>query len=376
MPVKPLQFLLCFLVPSVIFLHGAEDSPVFVIQNQPAPASAAILPATHRSASATLPDGRVVTTSLDGTELTVRIGEADAQVIDPHASRECPPALASFADGSALLVWRGHGKDGLRDLRYARFDEGAWQPAAILSHDGWRTESDPINEGPALHARGPHVAVAWFTTDGGPRINVSTSANAGIQWLMPVRVDDITPIGRVSIVLLDDGAQLVSWVERVDEHHLILLRRVSPRNTLSVPVQLARLSTDPGHPRLTLLKDGDATPAQLLLTYTEGKTPITRLITLPTAASLAEAEACDCDPRPEELRGYALSGKITATDTKAGTITLTHGDIPGVMKTATTAFKAAPDLLAAAKPGQRVFARTERIGPDWWLFNIRPLATP
>ncbi len=376
MPVKPLQFLLCFLVPSVIFLHGAEDSPVFVIQNQPAPAGAATLPASGQSTRATLPDGRVVTTSLDGAALTVRLGEAAAQVIDPHASRECPPALASFADGSALLVWRGHGKDGLRDLRYARFDEGAWQPAAMLSHDDWRTESDPFDEGPALHARGPHVAVAWFTAADGPRINVSTSSNAGIQWLMPVRVDDVTPIGRVSLVLLDDGAQLVSWVERADEHYLILLRRVSPRSTLSVPVQLARLTTDPGHPRLTLVKDGDATPAQLLLAYTERNAPLARLITLPSPASLAEAEACDCDPRPEELRGYALRGKITGVDAKARTITLTHGDIPGVMKTATTAFKAAPNLIAAAKPGQRVFARTERIGPDWCLFNIRPLATP
>jgi hypothetical protein len=218
--------------------------------------------------------------------------------------------------------------------------------------------------------------VAWFTAADGPRINVSTSSDAGIQWLMPVRVDDVTPIGRVSLVLLDDGAQLVSWVERADEHYLILLRRVSPRSTLSVPVQLARLATDPGHPSLTLVKDGDTTPAQLLLAYTERNTPVIRLITLPSPASLAEAEVCDCDPRPEELRGYALRGKITGVDAKARTITLAHGDIPGVMKTATTAFKAAPDLLATAKPGQRVFARTERIGPDWWLFNIRPLATP
>lgn len=376
MRVKRLQFLLCFLVQSVICLHAAEDSPVFVIKNEPAPASMTASTSAGQPSSVTLPDKRVLSASLDGAALNVRLGESALTLIDPHASRECPPALAAFADGSALLVWRGHGKDDLRDLLYARFDEGVWQSSALLAYDHWRSPSDPVNEGPALDARGPHVAVAWFTTDGGPRINVSTSANAGIQWLMPVRVDDVTPIGRVSIVLLDDGAQLVSWVEHVGDTYLILLRRVSARNTLSVPVQLARLSIDPGHPRLTRVKDGDATPAQLLLTYTEGKTPIARLITLPTAASLAETEACDCDPRPEELRGYALRGKITAVDAKAGTITLTHGDVPGVMKTTTTVFKAAPDLLAAAKPDQHVFARTERIGPDWWLFSIRTLATP
>jgi hypothetical protein len=371
----PLLSLTLFLCTPL--LHAAEDSPVFIVQNQPvAPTTVVPPPAVDQPARVTLPDGRALSAWLEGPELHVSLAPAPAFVFDPKASPGCPPALATFPDGSALLVWRGHGKDGLRDLRFSRLRDGNWTPPALLNPDGWRSAADPVGEGPSLDSRGAHVAVAWFTAAEGPRINVSVSSNAGVQWLMPNRVDDIAPLGRVSIVLLDDGAQLVSWVEQLGGHYLILLRRISPRGTLSVPVQLVRLPTDPGHPRLTRVKDGDTTPAQLLLAYIEHAAPAARLITLPDASLLAEADACDCDPRPEDQRGYALKGRVLSIDPNAGTITLAHDEVPGVMKAATRTFKAAPPLFAAAQPGKRVFARIERIGPDWWLFNLRTLVTP
>ena len=353
-------------------LRAAPDSPSFVVQNQLLAPDSPLVPAPAPSDRVTLADGRVLTVRLEGTVLSARLTDADWIVLDPRASAGCAPALAAFADNSALLVWRGHSADGAHDLRNARFIDGVWQPPATLITEDWRPASAPSGEGPALDHRGPHVVVAWFTAADGPRIHVSTSSSAGAQWLIPQRVDDITPVGRVSVVLLDDGSQLVSWVERLDGDHVILLRRISPRGSLSVPVQLVRQSADPGLPRLTRLKDGGATPAQLLLTYT---TPpaVTRLITLPDAALLAEVDACDCDPRPEDQRGYGIKGRILSVDPKAATITLAHETIPGVMPAATTAFKAAPDLLAAAQKGTRILARTERLGPDWWLLTLRPL---
>lgn len=372
--------ILYWLLSPALLLRSADDSPAFFVQNDPAPANpsakAAEPSAAREEVTATLADGSTFSAWLDGAALHVRFNHAPDTVIDPHASRACPPAITTFPDGTALLVWRGHGEDGSRDLRYSRFQDGAWQASAVLSPDDWSTPAEPVGQGPAMVSRGAHVAVAWFTAGGGPRINVTTSASAGIQWLMPQRIDDVAPVGRVSVVLLDDGAQLVSWVERVADEHVILLRRISSRGTLSVPVRLARLSSDPGHPRLTRIKDGDATPAQLHLAYTENSVAVARLITLPDAKLLAEADACDCDPRPEELRGYSLQGRVTALDPKAGTITLAHGDIPGIMKATTTVFNAAPDLIAAAPFGRRIVARAERIGPDWWLFGVRTLPAP
>jgi hypothetical protein len=372
---RPLLFLICSSL-CIACLRATVDSPSFVVQNQRLTVGTPTTQTPNQPAHATLPDGRVLSTWFEGTALAARINQDTPLVIDPHASAGCAPALVAFADNSALLIWRGDTPDNIRDIRTARFTEGTWQPACTLIRESWQTSVPPIDEGPAVDSRGPHVAVAWFTAADGPRINVSTSSSAGAQWLMPNRVDDISPIGRVSVALLDDGSQLVSWVERLDSDYVILLRRISSRGTLSVPAQLVRLATDPGHPLLTRIKDGDATPAQLRLDYTENRAPAARLITLPDAALLAEADVCDCDPRPEDQRGYALKGRIQIVDPNTSTITIIHDAIPGVMKASTTKFLAAPDLIAAAQTGQRILARTERIGPDWWLFNIRVLIPP
>lgn len=306
---------------------------------------------------------------------------ADDHLIDARVSPGSAPAIVAFPDGGALLVYRGRTEIGVQDIHTARFDAGAWPPPTTLISDLWKPATPP-RDGPVLDSRGPHVTAAWFGGTDGPDVQVSVSSNAARQWLMPNRVDDINPLGRPSLVLLDDGASLVSWVEQDGSRENVLLRRLSSRNTLSVPVRLAQGVT--GHPRIVRVKDGDATPAQLILAYTttpstspvQPSTVVTRLITLPTPAQLAEADACDCDPRPEEQRGFALHGKITVIDFDTGTLTIAHEEIPGLMKAAATTFKAAPEILAAAQTGKRVFARTERIGPDWWLFNLRTLASP
>lgn len=352
-------------------LHAADDSPVFVVQNEPFPAGLAVpaddIPPVH---------GRRMTAGIDGTRVFARLGDAPPVVLDPDATAACPPAFVAFPDDSALVVWRGHAGDDARDLRFARFADGAWNQTSTLVVDGWKTTAVPPGEGPALAHRGPHVAAAWFSGDGGPRVNVAVSGNAGEQWLQPVRVDDGAPIGRVSVVLLDDGAQLVSWVERVGDSYAVLLRRLSPRGTLSVPARLAFLAADPGHPKLSRVKDGDATPAQLRLDYRDENGPVARLITLPPPTTLAEAEACDCDPRPEDQRGFGFVGRVSVVDPAAGTIAVAHGAIPGVMKAGTTAFKASPDLIAAARRDSRILARMERLGPDWWLIGFKTLGAP
>lgn len=310
----PFYFLALLLA---VISRAQTDSPRFVIQNQPAP-----LPAVSANVGINrvpFPDGGALSVQVEGNSLRILREGQPPYILDPQTGTDSPPAL---------------------------------------------------------DARGPHVAVAWFSVADGPRVNVSTSSNAGGQWLMPNRVDDVSPIGRVSVVLLDDGAQLVSWVERSAADYLILLRRVSSRGTLSVPAELVRQTDDPGHPRLTRVKDGDATPAQLLLTYAAAGKPAARLITLPSATQLAETDSCDCDPRPEDQRGYAIKGRIVSINPDLGTLVLAHDAVPGVLKAATTTLHAAPDLLASAQTGTRILARIERIGPDWWLFNPRTLVSP
>lgn len=328
-----------------------------------------------------LPDTRLLAAWLDepggepaslDTAILDGQGQPRLHRVESPVSRGSAPALAAFPDGSALLAWRGLTTNKVQDIRTARFEDDGWQPARPLSPDAWSPPAPPA-DGPSLDGRGAHLAAAWFTAADGPRVHVSTSSSAGIQWLMPARVDDIAPLGRPSLVMLDDGATLVSWVERDDSVESVFLRRLSPRGTLGAPVRLARAVT--GHPQLVRVRDGGATPAQLLLAALSDGGLVTHVVTLPDASLLAEADACDCDPRPEAERGYALKGRIVSIDRDASTLTLAHTGIPGVMKPAATAFKTGPDTLAAAQAGRDAFAHAERIGPDWWLFNLRLTGT-
>ncbi len=349
---------------------------------------AALTSESKRQTSATLgplADGRFIAawTDLrnDDPALYSRVlgNEALDTCVDRHSNAPSPLAVVSFADGSALVSYRGNETGGQRDIRTARYRDGKWEPPSTLNADGWKPANPPA-EGPVLDARGPHIAAAWFTIDDSARINVSTSSSAGAQWLMPNRVDDVAPLGRPSLVMLDDGSTLVAWVERDGTGESVFLRRLSARGSLSVPVRLAQNIT--GYPRIARVKDGDATPAQLLLVARETETTgaparlVTRLITLPEAKLLAEADACDCDPRDESERGFGVKGRITAVDFDALSLKIAHDEIPGVMKAEITTFKAAPAVIAGAAVGNRVFARAERIGPDWWLFDLRTLVAP
>lgn len=381
---------------ALYFTTSADDGVTWTINTR------LDLPAGHTarpSALQFLADNRLLAAWLDTspaptdsaaatTALYVRLLDADlkspAHLIEASVSPGGAPALATFPDGSALLAWRGLSADGSHDIRTARFDDGKWLAPATLNFDNWKPSPPVIPDGPALASRGAHVSCAWFSSAADARLDLATSSTAGHPWFTPSRIDDTAPLGRPSLVMLDDGSNLVSWVEKDKTNESVFLRRLSPRGGPSVPVRLAEAIA--GHPRIARVKDGDATPAQLLLAYMQPTpfrgcfeppyTLVTTLITLPDSSLLAEADLCGCDPRPEDQRGYPFRGRITAIDAKAGTVTITHGVIPGILKAATTTFQADPVLLADLKPGMQLFARTERLGPAWRFFAPRVLVIP
>ncbi|HTJ77406.1 MAG TPA: hypothetical protein VL357_00255 [Rariglobus sp.] len=333
-----------------------------------------------------LPDGQLLAAWIEpgssGNALLAlsTASNAETVIVDPSVSPGCAPSIAAFPDSSALLAYRGLTSNGVRDILTARFHDGQWEQPSPLIHDNWQPAAPP-HDGPSLAVRGVHVSGAWFTSAVDARVNVSTSDNAGAQWLVANRIDDVAPLGHPDLVLFDDGSQVVSWVEATQNSQVILLRRISARGNLSVPVQIGHVvKADVTAPSLARVKDGDATPAQVLATYLQPATTtsdpatlITRLITLPSPAQLAEADPCGCDPRPEDMRGYPLEGRVLTIDAAHGTLQLTHAAILGVMKAGTTTVQASPEVLRTVQPGHTILARIERTGSDWTLFNVRVL---
>ena len=108
--------------------------------------------------------------------------------------------------------------------------------------------------------------------------------------------------------------------------------------------------------------------------FTASARPLARARSLAFAASLALAlglalAACS-PPAPTEHAGH---GQAIDVDREARTITLDHGDIPGLMKGMTMTFAVAPDVdLEKIEPGSTVDFRVKSEGSAITVVGITP----
>lgn len=192
--------------------------------------------------------------------------------VDPDVCTCCQTTIRALPGDRAVVAYRGHTPEELRDTRVAVFDGSGWSAPRWLHGDGWRIPACPVN-GPAADARGGAVAVAWFTAaEGVARVQVKFSADAGATFGPAQAVDLGAPLGRVDLALLSDGSALVSWLERPGATAAagIYVRRLAATGAASAaqliaPTTEARAS---GFPRLAV-RPGD----RVVLTYTEDTTP-------------------------------------------------------------------------------------------------------
>jgi hypothetical protein len=107
-----------------------------------------------------------------------------------------------------------------------RLREGRWTEPRPVSSDNWEMHGCPVN-GPAVAAAGSQVAVAWFTAANDvPRVKLAFSTDAGASFGTPIFIDDGNPLGRLDVLLLDDGSALVSWLEATPAGSALRVRRV------------------------------------------------------------------------------------------------------------------------------------------------------
>ncbi|HND61091.1 MAG TPA: copper-binding protein [Opitutaceae bacterium] len=340
-------------------------------------------------------DGRVLAAWLDGRakhgdegvqQLYARIvGEPGPDTrVDASVCDCCQTTLTGFPDGSALLAYRGRTGDEIRDIHVARYHNGTWSAGRPVNDDRWKIAGCPVN-GPQLASVGGRAGLAWFTAAGNePRVLASVSPDAGARWVQPIRIDQGHGAGKVDTVMLADGTLYVTWLELGggSDRSGLWLRRVAPSGAASQVVRLASLDPrmDPGTPRLTLVKDYDTTPAQLVVAYYDGIFDAgpgpelrTQLVTLPALSALAGRAPCvPCDEQDAAAaRGYPVKGRIVSVDAAGATLVVANEEIPGVMRATTMEFHAAPEVLAAARPGRALLARIERRGKPWWIFGVK-----
>ena len=187
---------------------------------------------------------------------------------------DCCQTAAVTTDRGVLVAYRDRSAEEVRDIFVTRREGGRWSPPRAVHADHWRIAGCPVN-GPALDARGSHVAIAWYTAAADtPRVYVAFSEDAGAHFGTPARIDDGNPLGRVHLALLADGSALATWLEAGGGDARVRARRVPVHGSAPPAVTVTRTSAarSSGCPRVVRYGEG------ILFAWTEaGPTPRVRL---------------------------------------------------------------------------------------------------
>jgi hypothetical protein len=171
--------------------------------------------------------------TLRGAALTPA-GAIDGSEIDERVCDCCQTDSAATAD-ALLVVYRDRGDDETRDIQAVRFDRVAWTQPVTVHEDGWRIDACPVN-GPAVAAQGNAAVVAWFTAPDRPRVRLAFSTDGGRTFEPPLEVASGKVVGRVDVVLLQDGRAVVSWLAET-AHGAVIRAQPFNRTGAAGPVQ-------------------------------------------------------------------------------------------------------------------------------------------
>ncbi len=187
--------------------------------------------------------------------------------VDLRVCECCPTAAAVTAEGP-IVAYRDRSDAEIRDIYVSRFVGGKWTEGAPVNRDNWQIAACPVN-GPALSADGKNVALAWFTAKGDQgHTFIAFSSDSGKTFGKPVQLDDASALGRVDVVLLEDGSAAATWIEFADGKAQFRMRRISRSGARSPAVSVAGVAANraSGYPRMA------AFGAELVFAWTEAGT--------------------------------------------------------------------------------------------------------
>ena len=214
--------------------------------------------------------------------------------IDARVCECCPTAAAITADGP-IIAYRDRSGDEIRDISISRYISdspaetqgaraGNWSTPVAVHNDQWKIAACPVN-GPALSAEGRSVAIAWFTAKGDEgHAYAAFSSNAGASFGTPIRLDEVTALGRVDVQLLADGAAVATWIEFADGRAQFKARRVETSGKKGPAVAVAGINQgrSSGYPRMARFNN------ELVFAWTETadspgvRTAVARLAAAPS----------------------------------------------------------------------------------------------
>ncbi len=176
--------------------------------------------------------------------------------LDSRTCDCCNTSTALTSDGP-IVVWRDRSDQEIRDIYYSKFKNGIWSKSKPVFKDNWKINGCPVN-GPKVAVQENSVAVAWFTAaDNVPKVNLSFSKDAGDNFLEPLTISEGKAIGRVDLLMLDQGTALISWMESSEDLALVRIAKVGIDGIVQKIITVAEISGErsTGFPQMELVGD-------------------------------------------------------------------------------------------------------------------------
>lgn len=189
----------------------------------------------------------------------------NAAELDPRVCECCQTSAAVGPDGP-IVVYRDRSADEVRDIAITRLVQGSWTQPVLVCRDEWKVAGCPVN-GPSIATASSHVVVAWFTAaNGKSQVKLARSGDGGESFADAIAIDRGNPVGRVDVIVREDGTAWVCWLTQVADRGEVRVRSVSVHGKKSKTVTIAAMKTSRsgGFPRMIELK------GKLLIAYRDG----------------------------------------------------------------------------------------------------------
>ncbi len=180
-----------------------------------------------------------------------------SEVLDERVC-ECCQTSAAITEAGPFIVYRDRSPEEIRNIAIVRKTTSGWSKPSLVHDDKWKMPGCPVN-GPAADAKGKRAVVAWFTGADLGHVRIAFSNDSANSFVTHEVHDDpeASPLGRVDVVLVEDGA-IVSYLVGDDEATArILYRHIGFEGARGPPHTVARTSPARASGFSRMVRSGD-----------------------------------------------------------------------------------------------------------------------
>jgi hypothetical protein len=170
---------------------------------------------------------------------------------------DCCQTTAVITLNGPVVAYRDRSEEEIRDIALVRWDGEGWTSPEIPNPDHWLIPGCPVN-GPVLATNGQDVAMAWFTSpDEHSMMKLAFSRDMARNFSKPVRIDLGNAIGRIDMVMVEDGSVYLTWMEATGEQGQLILAHYNKEGQLINQSTIAENRSDraSGFPRMARTED-------------------------------------------------------------------------------------------------------------------------